>query len=72
MRRRASIFEVNPDTGKEEYRIIFDPTIGDIRRLRSRGAIIFHEVIKRVGNTIYKKWITDDGIAIIESTEIKL
>lgn len=69
MKRCAAILEKNQRTGKEEWRIINNPTIGDIHNLRQRGAIIMRQVVERFGNEIHKTWVTDSGIAVVHSTE---
>lgn len=52
-----------------EWRIIHDPTIGDIRSLRRKGAIILHQIREKHGNEIHKMWVTDEGLAAVHSTE---
>lgn len=46
---------------KGEWVIINDPTIGDIYRLRQRGAIIMRLVVHRYGNEIHSDWTTESG-----------
>ena len=66
MKRCAAILEWNPLSNKEEWRIINNPTIGDIHSLRNKGAIIMRQIIRRYGNEIHKDWVVDSG-AIVTS-----
>lgn len=66
MKRCAMLLEWNPETRREEWRIIENPTIGDIRSLRNKGAIILRQVVTRHGNEIHKEWTADNGrVAVI-------
>ncbi len=69
MKRCAAILERNQETGREEWRIINNPTIGDIHNLRQRGAIIMRQVVERFGNEVHKKWVTDSGAVVTHSTD---
>lgn len=69
MKRCAAILERNQETGKEEWRIIDNPTIGDIYNLRQRGAIIMRQLVERCGNEIHKRWVTDSGRVIVHRTD---
>jgi len=69
MKRCAAILERNQDTGKEEWRIIDNPTIGDIYNLRQRGAIIMRQLVERCGNEIHKRWVTDSGRVVVHRTD---
>jgi hypothetical protein len=69
MKRSAAILEWNKKTNKEEWRIINNPTIGDIRNLRQKGAIIMRQIIERNRNEINKYWITDSGRVVVQTTE---
>lgn len=67
--RCAAVREVNPETKKEEWRIIRNPTIGDVRSLREKGACIMHLVVERHGNQVDKIWYTTSGLQVTHSTE---
>jgi len=69
MKRCAAILEKNQETGKEEWRIINNPTIGDIHSLRQRGAIIMRQVVERYGNEVHKYWVTDSGRVVTHRTD---
>jgi len=69
MKRCAAILERNQETGKEEWRIINNPTIGDIYNLRQRGAIIMRQLVERCGNEVHKKWVTDSGVVVVHRTD---
>ncbi len=69
MKRSAGILELDPKTNKEVWRIINNPTIGDIRSLRQKGALIMRQVIERHGNEIHKYWVTDSGRVVIHRTD---
>jgi len=69
MKRCAAILERNQETGKEEWRFIHNPTIGDIHNLRQRGAIILRQLVERFGNEVHKKWVTDSGVVVVHSTD---
>jgi hypothetical protein len=64
MKRCAAILEWNPLSNKEEWRIINNPTIGDIHSLRNKGAIIMRQIIRRYGNEIHKDWVVDSGTIV--------
>lgn len=66
MKTCAAILEWNPLNNKEEWRFINNPTIGDIRNLRRKGAIIMRQIIHRYGNEVHKDWVVDSG-AIVTS-----
>ena len=65
------LLEWNPETRREEWRLIENPTIGDIRRLRNKGAIILRQVIHKYGHEIHKDWVTDNGRSVVSSIEYK-
>ncbi len=65
MKRCAAILEWNPTSNKEEWRIIDNPTIGDIHSLRKKGAIIMRQIVRRLGNEIHKDWVTDNNKIVI-------
>lgn len=69
MKRCAAILERNQETGKEEWRFINNPTIGDIYSLRQRGAIIMRQLVERCGNEIHKRWVTDSGRVVVHRTD---
>lgn len=69
MKRCAMLLEKNPTTGREEYRIINNPTIGDIYSLRQKGAIILRQIVQRYGNEVHKTWVTDAGIPVVVSID---
>jgi len=69
MKRSAAILEWNQKTNKEEWRIIDNPTIGDIYSLRQKGAIIMRQIIERHGNEIHKYWVTDSGKIVVHRTD---
>ena len=54
---------------KKVWKIINNPTIGDIHSLRQKGAIIMRQIIERHGNEIHKYWVTDSGRALTHTTE---
>jgi hypothetical protein len=65
MKRCAALLEIDQATNKEYWRIIRDPTIGDIRRLRQRGAIIMRQIVERHGNEVTKTWVVDSGLPVV-------
>lgn len=67
-KRCAAVLELDPKTNRETYRIINDPTIGEIRSLRRRGAIILHQTSIRYGNIIHKVWRADNGRPVVCTT----
>lgn len=69
MKRCAAILEKNQATGKEYWRFYNNPTIGDIRNLRQRGAIIMRQIVERHGNEVHKRWVTDAGMVVVHSTD---
>jgi hypothetical protein len=69
MKRCAAVLERNQETGKEEWRFYHNPTIGDIRRLRQRGAIVMRQLVERYGNEVHKRWVTDSGVVVVHRTD---
>ena len=67
--RCAAILEFNPETKKDEYRIINNPSIGDVRSLRNRGAIIMYLLIERHGRQVDRTWVTEAGRPIVVRTD---
>lgn len=67
-KRCAAILETN-EKGQEVWRIISNPTIGDLQSLRNKGAIIMRQVVERHGNQVDRTWITDAGLPVVTSTE---
>lgn len=59
------LLEWNPETKKEEWRLIENPTIGDIRSLRNKGAIILRQIVKRYGREVHKDWVSDNGRVVV-------
>lgn len=47
------------------FRYVENPTIGDIRYARERGAFLLRRVVERKGNTIYGAWVTDEGRKVV-------
>lgn len=66
--RCAAVLETN-EKGQQEWRIISNPTIGDIHNLRNRGAIIMRQLVERHGNQVDRTWITESGMPVVTSTE---
>jgi hypothetical protein len=69
MWRCAGVLEFNPQSKKEEWRIISNPTIGDVRSLRNKGAIILHLIVERHGNQVDRTWVTDAGKPVVVRTD---
>jgi hypothetical protein len=44
----------------------------EVAHLRSRGAVIMHQVVQRIGNNVYKTWVSDAGTPIIERTDFNV
>ena len=63
MKRLLAYHTPGPDGG--EWRIVNDPTIGDIRSGRRKGALVLRRVVERKGGRIYGAWVTDWGQAIV-------
>lgn len=59
------LLEWNPETKREEWRVIHNPTIGDIHSLRNRGAVILRQVIHRYGSEIHKDWLTENDHIVV-------
>ena len=72
MKRCAMLLEWNPELKKEEWRIIHNPTIGDIYNLRNRGAIILRQVVRRYGKEIHKDWVTDAGQLVVSRIDFNV
>jgi hypothetical protein len=51
-----------------EWRTYDKPTIGELRSLRNKGAIVLHLVTERHGNQIDRTWVSDAGHPVIVST----
>jgi len=51
-----------------EWRTYDKPTIGELRSLRNKGAIVLHLFIERHGNQIDRTWVSDTGTPVIIST----
>lgn len=67
MKRCACLLETKDINGikVEEWRIIDNPSIGDIRSLRRKGAIILRQVIHNYGLEIHKDWVSDYGAVVV-------
>lgn len=64
MDRRCIVYHT-PGLNGGDYRLIENPTIGDVRRARSKGAIIIKRVVERIGDVICGAWVTDTGTKIV-------
>lgn len=53
----------------EEWRLYHNPTIGEVRSLREKGAIIMRKLSHRVGNQVDSVWISDNGREIVVRTD---
>ena len=42
-----------------------NPSIGEVRSLRGKGAIVLRRVVQRIGNTVHGAWVTDEGRHVI-------
>ena len=69
MIKHCGAFIVINELNQEEWRIASHPTIGDLRLLRQRGAVILHRITQRFGNEIRKTWITDTGIPVVVTSD---
>jgi len=52
----------------EELRLYSNPTIGEIRSLRNKGAIILFQIMERFGNQVDRTWITGSGVPVCVHT----
>lgn len=59
------LLEWNPETKREEWRVIENPTIGDIHSLRNKGAIILRQIVHKHGREIHKDWVADNGYVVV-------
>jgi len=62
--RRCLVYHT-PGPNGGTFRFINDPTIGDIRHGRERGAFLLRRVVERRGNRLYGAWFTDEGRAVV-------
>lgn len=53
----------------EEWRIYSNPTIGEMRSLRQKGAIGMKRITERHGNQIDHTWVSDCGTPVVIHTE---
>lgn len=63
MRRVLAYHTPGPDGG--EWGFVDNPTIGEVRLGREKGALVLRRVVERKGNRLYGAWVTDGGRAVV-------
>ena len=64
MHRRMLVYHT-PDHHGGSYRIVRDPSIGDVRSGREKGAIVLRRVIECRHGRLYGAWLTDDNKEVV-------